>query len=190
MMKNSFISLISVGLMLSFAVNVYSKPSSIVTKKSALKATGPVVDGYRVTAATDKRVYLTGEKINLVLTIRNMARDKVNVAFGSDFGNYEVNVLGPDGERVGYTPYGHEVFNAIQGGSNYIQTLDQGSERYTKVDISRYYDMSEPGKYKITSSRTFPRRDKPDQYVTVLSNPVIVTINPVKPKNALPLHAN
>jgi uncharacterized protein YfaS (alpha-2-macroglobulin family) len=176
--------------MFSVAAHAHSRPSIGLTGKLALKATAPVVDGYKVIVATDKKVYMAGEKVNLTLTIKNMARDQVNLGFGGDFGNFEVNVLGPDGEKVKYTPYGREVFNAIQGGSNSVQTLNQGSERYVKVDINHYYDMSQPGRYKITFYRRLPKRGKSDQYVTVSSNLVVVTIGLIEPRHASPLHAN
>lgn len=158
---------ICTGLVLLSAVGSYSKTADPV---------GPVIDGYRVTAATDKKTYSNAEKVHFVLTVRNMAASKACVTFGNDFSYFQVTVLGPDNKPVGYTTYGHEVFDSLLGGSAFLQTLDQGAERYIKNDINDYYDMSVPGRYKIFASRRLPRRNTSDQYVVVTSNHVVILI--------------
>ncbi len=143
---------------------------------------GPVTNGYRLTATTNKKVYYPGESIGFMLTIRNMTKTKVNVGFGANVSDFQVEIWGPDGEKVGYTTYGHKVFNAIEGGSHFIDTLNQGDERYVKAVINDYYDMSAPGRYKIVAFRSLPNREKPEQYVTVTSNPVVVFVKSGKAK--------
>ncbi len=181
-MKRTSFSLICIGFVLLVTPNIYAKGLAGLSKAPVPAQVGPVTYGYQVTATTNKTVYYHGEGIGLALTIRNMIKTKVNVGFGANLSDFQVDIGGPDGKKVGYTTYGHEVFDAIEGGSHSVDTLSQGDERYVKADINTYYEMSTPGKYKIVASRRFPNREKPGQYVTVTSNPVVIIVKSDKPK--------
>ncbi len=166
------------AFLLSVTPNVNSKSLEASPKNSKPAVVGPVTDGYRLTATTNKKAYNFGESIGLVLTLRNMTKTKVNVGFGADLSDFQVDIWGPDGKKAGYTTYGYEVFDAIQGGSHFVDTLSQGDERSIKVEISRYYEMSAAGRYKIAASRSFSNREEPEQSVTVTSNSVTVLVKP------------
>jgi hypothetical protein len=144
--------------------------------------------------STDKQTYEAGERIVLDVRFKNFARAEVliNSEFGPLAGE-EFNVvivesphmLGAGADGIPYVPpggvvpltlYGRRVLDTSGGSSGARGPMRPEREKSYTLDLTRLFDMSMDGKYRISMSRYVwgSRRTEPPEKAT--SNTIELTV--------------
>lgn len=162
----------------------FGSPTRSTTNEKGTRAVidwGPERNGARCAVAlpADKLNEVpAGEPVDVILHTKNFGKAPVTVITEVPLLEaFAVKMIGPDGERVRFTSFG-EKLNSQSSKSLSTQTLNPDEEDKTKLPLSRIYDMTRSGEYKISFSRMVGTRAGNEQPVT--SN--VLTLTVVEPK--------
>ena len=144
-------------------------------------------------SSTDGIPISTGEAITLTLTLRNTWNKREYVSYGPGTTSYEYQIQWRSSQAVpgaamtdvpmtaagrvllAAPTYGGGVFSAPQGFD-----IPPGDEAYTRVVISRLFDISQPGIYVIQVKRraVTPSWSGPDPKNDLVAEPVTIQVSP------------
>jgi hypothetical protein len=112
--------------------------------------------GLAMSIATDKSTYAPGERVILDLLLRNVGESDVNVSSLDMFLGFRIIVSLPDGKTVPYSRWGKQRRTSAneREGSRFGAPFAPGQQLECKINLSRLFDFTEEGKYRIVVNRT------------------------------------
>jgi hypothetical protein len=138
---------------------------------------------FQLSIASDKDQYFVGEEVHVTAVLKNVTDDSVIVARTQPVMFYDMDIRLPFPKwidlkpRAVLTPLGQKMKNhwdwSLRGGP-----LNAGKEVIDDFDLSKLYDMSTLGDYRITFSCRLPLKGLGDPTLIVASNEIKVTIRP------------
>jgi len=137
---------------------------------------GPEQNGLRcaVALASKQKSVAVDEPVTVLLLTKNVGDKPVSVVGRPPLGVFKIRVLGPDGKPVLLTAYGRRELDIAGSGSRSVGKLAPGREEETRLLLSRVFDMTRAGEYKISFARfCFGMNKKP---ISVSSNDLSVTV--------------
>jgi RNA polymerase sigma factor (sigma-70 family) len=148
-------------------------------QKESTKVTtewGPEKNGVRCgIALPSKEKIFAGEPVTVLVLTKNVGAKPVSIAVDgwSFLSIFTINVVGPDGKAAPLTSYGRRQMENKDGGIG-GGTLLPGKEDKSGLLLSRFFDMTQKGEYKVTFSRSVTGADKTE--FTVTSNVLTITV--------------
>lgn len=145
------------------------------------------ISGFELSISTDKKDYQVGELVTITAKLRNVSQTDARVQGPGDILFYKMDVrLTPlDPAEPGsqsketmaqVTAYGRDRFNPLNSIGWGGFSIRAQHERVYNFELSKLYDMSLPGRYRITFSCKLPPKDGGINRVTLRSNETIVTV--------------
>ena len=143
-----------------------------------------VFPGFSLNIKSANDTVKVGEKVFLDITYRNITNAPLQTGMSRPAElAYDVQIKGPGGEEPAETEHGRRAHWKVPGHapswSEQSLTLSPGETFQQTIDVSGLYDMSQPGVYIISVSKTVYRSSddvKAHKGVTVKSNTVQVTV--------------
>jgi hypothetical protein len=134
------------------------------------------LQGQAISIKTKKAVFVPGEPIILTISLKNVSTNDIEIV-GPILAGYDIEVLGPTGEKVPLTLYGKMRFENSRLGSRAVNMLKPGTDFSLEVNLSRLFDMTLRGKY-IVSAQSVVGRAQGDTRVVlkVTSNKVNLNV--------------
>jgi hypothetical protein len=122
----------------------------------ALAGKGP----FSLTIAPPPESFKLGDELVLQITVKNTSGGPIGFARTGDVtpeegARYKVEVWGPDGHLVPRTPspIQKEKPTVNMMISNVSHTLQPGESFVDRITVTKYFDLSRPGKYSILVER-------------------------------------
>jgi hypothetical protein len=141
------------------------------------KRSGP----FQLAIVSDKEEYKLGEAVRVTAVLKNVASYPVQHQQGFIFYSIDIRVPFPEWmpwrPQAKLTPEGERAAHPLWGNGLGI-TLQPGREIAHEDELSKLYDMSALGKYRIVYSCKEPPDAPGDPVVTVVSNEITVTVLP------------
>lgn len=127
-------------------------------KKEAKKAMiewGPEKDGLRCAVAlASKEKIFAAEPVQVLFLTKNVgAKSAPGITIAHPLAVYTLRVMGPDGKPAPLTSYGRQQKEAAGDGSRGTPNLALGEEDKSELLLSRFFDMTLMGDYKVSFSR-------------------------------------
>jgi RNA polymerase sigma factor (sigma-70 family) len=121
---------------------------------------GPEKNGVRCAVEVSKEKIFAGEPVHVRFATKNDGPKPVSILVEapSYFAIFTINVLGPDGKPAPLTSVGHNQKEAL-GGSFGGGTLLPGKVDTSGMLLSRCFDMTRPGEYKVSVTRSITAAD-------------------------------
>ena len=131
--------------------------SDVTTEKDKDRVEKRVEEKGVVLLASMPRKVTAGSEANLRITVTN--NGQTSLRYKSDgFGNYSFATLelsNSKGDAVLYTRFGSVVNDDTRDGSASVRLLKPGHKIEVNLNLSRLYDLSEPGEYNLRINRSF-----------------------------------
>lgn len=87
--------------------------------------------------------------------VRNVGTESVEMAGDDPLLVFNVRIEDPDGRSVPMTHFGRRRFeDALGSGGTIVYALAPGQQRRTTIHLDGMYDLSRPGRYRLTVSRS------------------------------------
>lgn len=113
-----------------------------------------------------------GSPILLTLRLRNVSSGRGYVLDTLDEQDYEIRVTDQAGKEVERTSYGRHLAEDERGGSAKPREIEPGTEAIAKIDVSKIYALTKPGRYFARVTRVVAP-DAPSKFVEkAVSNPI------------------
>ena len=148
---------------------------------SPLAAPGPK-QFFSLTVAAPKEPIKAGTELRLLVTVTNTSDRDISFITSpglipEDGARYEIDVRDIQGSPAPPSAYLRTKDNRIptEYGSNIARTLGPGESFVDKVTVTRFYDLSQPGKYTIWVALPTPPRQNLGEG-KVKSNSITVTV--------------
>ncbi len=133
---------------------------------------------YRLSILSDKDEYVNGTPVKITCTVKNVTDRPGFISTGtSAISGYKITVKIPVHEWMNWTPTAALLPRGIEG-STWWRLLDAGDEISRDIDLAEWYDLSKPGKYRVTFSRQATARRNDPARVELVSNEITFTVLP------------
>jgi len=153
------------------------------TRPSGDSRWGDKLEGQRISVAVENEVITPGQPVKLTLTVENVVSDPVEVAVDGDaLAQFRIKVIGPNDQECPLTRYGKSIGPPMARPPRRIVTLRQHEKSTWSLNVSRAFDMTLAGDYRIFATRTVRTRADPDITATLTSNTVVISIKEEPPK--------
>lgn len=129
----------------------------------------------RLTLSAGSAVVRQGRPVVLTLVLVNDGAAPVLFPRASMWFEYDYAVSNRSGEAVALTPLGQEKQRAMQEQGGTLLEIQPGAKMTSTVEISSLYNLSRPGIYVITASKTLSS-PAGDEFVRIASNSVTVAV--------------
>ena len=134
----------------------------------------------RLSILSDKDEYGNGEPIEITATVKNVSDGPTLIFAGATISLfYKTTVKAPVPEWMHWAPEAPEKM-WMDGGGNGWRPLKAGEEISETINLTKRYDMTKPGKYRVTFSRDTTVSRGASRYHLV-SNEITVTVLPKQP---------
>ena len=132
---------------------------------------------FEILITTDLTTVRAGDPIPIKVALTNTSGKDLNVSGGFDRqtglrSSHSYEIRGPSGTLIPKKPHKQ---NGPLTGSVIFETLGAGESSLQVEDISRAYDLNQPGRYVIQVSRAVPGDPK---HAVVKSNTIVITVTP------------
>ena len=139
---------------------------------------GPEIEGYTLSVHTEKNVYAPLEKVNLRITIKNVANDDVKILKESALSAYKLEVILPDGKKAPMTLYGEGALKPDNVVTPSAAGILKPNEEFTSsLLVNILYDMTLEGDYKISVTTMVSKRENAKEFIAIQSNVAQVNVN-------------
>lgn len=116
-----------------------------------------------------------GEPVQVRLLTKNVGVKRVSIVTeGHPLSVFSISVQGPDGKPTPFTSYGRQQMDNAGEGSRAVGTLAPGDEDTNGLLLSRIFDMTRQGEYKVSFTRW--ARGADDTGFSVTSNTLTITV--------------
>ena len=137
----------------------------------------------QLTISTGATTYVAGDDVAVEVTTTNQTADTYKVLDVNALNTYDVNVsLEPKGTPVGRTAYGAGFSGGMH--SIRVQKIMPGCKVTRRVNLSRCFDMSRTGVYRMVFSQKI--EDENSTLSSIQSNELEVTITDESPADYRP----
>ena len=137
------------------------------------KQWGKQVEGYELSLSTEKNEVLPDEPIFVRIALRNSGESDATIVRLPFLPFCKIEVRSAKDEIAPLTLFGKSASKLF---SVMTQPLAKGDEFVVIVQLNRLYDMTLPGRYKVTATRTVWRRDGSGGTAGVVSNTIEVRV--------------
>ena len=175
----TFAALLATLLQVGPANKLCGQPIS--SNATSFSASGPEVEGYRLTISTSNSTYAVGQFVPLSISLENLSTNASEVSAGSGFMYHSFQVTAPSGLCASMTGYGT---NALYPQGYRITWAQVPAEKsYTRyAALNLLFNLTNTGDYSVMVSRQVPTRTGPYKEVWVRAGPLkIVITEPQKP---------
>lgn len=151
---------------------------------------GKETQGHAISIIAKNEVVSPGEPIILTISLKNVGTADIRVLETAPLAAYDIEVLGPNGEKVPLTLYGKISLESNREGSRSVSILKPGAESSVEIHLNRMFDFTIPGKYTVSVQRAIWKADTSPQKLKAISNKVNLTVDesltskPVRPNNS------
>lgn len=114
---------------------------------------GPPTNGLQLSLSLNKTNYSAGEEIWAKMLLRNVGSTAKKVEQTLQITDFMFTILDPDNKPARLTPFGERLKNEPVMMWDSIRTLKPGDEMGDEHRLNHIWDMSRPGKYRITAVR-------------------------------------
>jgi hypothetical protein len=165
------------ALLATFAVMIVIVMGANTRTNDVMDSTlsGEASEGFQLSAGIENKQFRIGEPIVLKLTIRNSTKQVLYLTETSPESDYKLLVKNEYGERVPLTEFGQRLLNNKEEFRVIGVKVKSGEERKDSIEVSRLHEMTVPGTYSITASRTVKNRNGKG-WSEVVSNTINITI--------------
>jgi hypothetical protein len=129
----------------------------------------------RLTLSTDSSVVRPGRPVVLTLVLANDGSAPVLFPRSSIWFEYDYAVANSAGEPVALTPLGQEKQRSLQEQGGTLLEIQPGAKMTSTVEITSLYNLSRPGTYVLTASKTLPS-PAGEGFVKIASNSVTIKV--------------
>ena len=137
---------------------------------------GTPTEGLAISLSVPEPVYRLGEPVVIDITLKNVATTPVPVVIRSVWYDYSLSVRDEDRAELAPTPYATQRIEAAAEGRRATRDLGPGDMLADDCELSKAFDMTRPGSYTIVATRETYKLGTLDQYATVTSNELTVTV--------------
>jgi hypothetical protein len=131
----------------------------------------------RLTAhLVDPNCARAGGEVVVEALLRNLGHAKLIVG-RSRAAEYEMDLVAPDGKPATLTTYGRREVS-IEPRSFSTEKIGPKALLRTRILLSRFYDLSSAGSYRLTIARIIPRQDETSEQVRVTATITFVLHEP------------
>jgi hypothetical protein len=145
-------------------------------KKPPEPVWGPATEGYRLSLRSSQTDYRKGEKISLEIVLQNAASNDGKVVVSHPLRHYNFDVVRADGTAVPMTPKGKKMLEAVEASHRDVQVLKPGEQTVEELDVSKVFDLTLAGEYRIKVSCAVWNRADRKKFSTVTSNTLTIKI--------------
>ncbi|SRR6266496_4004907 len=147
-----------------------------LTILGAAQSTQAVQSPFTITISTPRPVIKAWSPVMLKIVMTNTSEHAESYVVVAQKAHYDIVVTDEKGNPAPNTPYGQKIHRSnrsplIGSSTMFRATLQPGEKRHSEVDISKEYDLSQPGNYTISAQDI-------QGGITVKSNTINVTITP------------
>jgi hypothetical protein len=146
-----------------------TRPTTRGVESVAAAAHGPEAGGLCLAANVGRDHFGGGDPVELTLTLENVSKEPVRIALASLLDTFEFDVTLPTGEPAPLTLYGKQVATGRSLGFRTFP-LKPGEKAAHAIALSRLFDMTLHGEYKVTARRRIHSE------LVVSSNPITITV--------------
>lgn len=139
---------------------------------------------FSLTIAAPKEPLKAEAELRLLVTITNTSNRKISFVTSpgptpEDGFLYEIDVRDEQGRPVALSSdlRGRDPRVPVNYGSRTARTLSPGESFIDQVTVTRFYDLTRPGQYTISVSRSMPPRQNLGNG-TIKSNAITLTVAP------------
>lgn len=143
-------------------------------QKEKASAWGDVSAGFQLMAHADKEQVNRGDAISIKITIKNSSREVLRLIETSAEKDYRIDIENQYGQQISLTEYGRHIRKLANEGTDFRLVgvkLKPGEKRENVVDVSKLYDLTVPGTYRITVKRTVQAKGR-EGTAEVVSNKI------------------
>jgi hypothetical protein len=156
---------------------------AVVAQSPSTQATQPVIS---LTLSSAQNSVKAGSPILVKVVMTNISGHGIGITEETHGRDYHIEVRDEKGKLPPDTKLGSvwngnhpvvhpELLSPSDLSGNLISgTMPAGEKQNTGLDVSRFYDMSQPGKYSIQVQRADPENPS----IVVKSNTITVTVTP------------
>jgi len=152
-------------------------PAKKKEEKNSMIEWGPELNGVRCAVALPikQEKIFAGESVHVLFLTKNFGGKPVSVITERHpLYIFTVSVVGPDEKPAPLTSYGRQQMDGAGRGSRGKGKVAAGEEDKSGLFLSRIFDMTRQGEYKVSFSRSIWTAD--DTRVLVTSNVLTVTV--------------
>ena len=131
--------------------------------------------GFRLFIKLDKHVYNVGQAITLNTYLKNVDKASVEVERTSSLTAYSIQLLRPSGGRADYNLFGKDAKKSIETHTSTL-TLKPGQAFLATFELSKLFDMTDPGIYKVWVLRKVNSKKDIYVFVNVISNEAEINV--------------
>ena len=135
---------------------------------------GDSVNGCRISISLPEVQIQTGQPVELSIVLANIGSAVIHSPRTSNWFDFEVSILAPDGKAVPMTEFGAKLHGNLQEQGGTLLDLKPGDELTSSVEVSRLYGVAQPGVYSITVSKML--MNPAGEYFRVVSNRVSIAV--------------
>ncbi len=146
----------------------------------------------QLTASVESATARLGTPVLIKLRLRNVSASSVTVVATANDVDYELFVTNAFGKEMDRTPLGKGIFQGVEQSRASMRHLDPGQEIEAQIDVTRIYNLKQPGTYyvQVLRSQIVPDPSPPRPYGNsnsdairiplekAVSNKVQITITP------------
>ena len=120
------------------------------------KEWGQSLNGFQLAVFVTKETFETNEPVSVVLVISNITDHAFSIGKADANICYKFTVLDIAGKQVPMTSFGEHSQRFIEGSWVVPFTLKGHETDKSQFELSKFYDVSKPGKYSLFVSRRVP----------------------------------
>jgi len=152
-------------------------PDTSWRKNMADNQWGTPTEGLAISISVPKPVYSPGAPIAMGIALRNVSTTPVPIVVRSVWYDYSLSVRDKDRAELTPTPYATQRIEAAAEGRRATRDLGPGQVLVEECELSKAFDMTRPGSYTVVATRETYKLGTLDQYATVTSNELTVTVS-------------
>jgi hypothetical protein len=125
--------------------------------KSEERVWGRAVENCRLSASLPTPKFDAGQPVELALVFKNEGPTLIKFPRSSLWFDYQYVVRDESDAEVPLTEFGKQQWRSAQmGGAVAVFEIAPGKEYLREFELSRLYELSRPGKYKVEASKELP----------------------------------
>lgn len=143
---------------------------------------GDAIEGQSLLITSTKDTYAPGERIVLDVAFKNVGQENVRALKIAPLAAYEITVLLPDGNHAPFTLFGQRSLEGSKDGSRSLAQLTSGDQLSAEFELSRIFDMTLSGKYKVFVQRKVWKDGAISRSLKATSNTFEITVGQLREK--------
>ena len=165
------------ALMLVFNIRCFTPSTERMNNMNEIQW-GRSTEDLAISISVPEPVCRSGDAIVLSISLKNIGRTPVPIVVRSTWIDYATTVRYEDGTEVPKTEYALQMMEAAQEGRRLTRELMPEEVTTENLELSKAFEMTQPGNYAVVATRATYKRGKLDEYATVTSNELTFKVVP------------